>query len=232
MTRSPLFKSALVVITLLSVGCSVARRAGGPVLGPGARAPGGQPAAPVLGPVRVQPADRMLVRRGDLSEVVEDLTPPLVRSHSLTNSLGGYIASESRDDRSVSVSMRVPEPKLDIALDSLSQLGTVTSRSVSSQDVTEESIDVEARIQSLTAERDQLRVLLNRAVAINDVFTIEREIARVQGDIDSLQHRLEHLRNTSTLAELNAEFKKRREPGPVSAFFGAIGRGIGRLFVR
>jgi hypothetical protein len=180
----------------------------------------------------MEPAQRMLVRRGDLSEVVEDLTPPMVRTHSLTASLGGYIASESRNDRSVNVSMRVPEPKLDVALDSLSQLGTVTSRSVSSQDVTEESIDVEARIQSLTAERDQLRTLVNRAVAINDVFIIEREIARVQGDIDSLQHRLEHLRNTSTLAELNAEFKKKREPGPVSAFFGAIGRGIGRLFVR
>jgi hypothetical protein len=98
--------------------------------------------------------------------------------------------------------------------------------------VTEETIDVEARIQSLIAERDQLRALMSRAVAINDVFTIEREIARVQGDIDSLQHRLEHLRSTSALAELNAEFTKKREPGPVAVFFGAIGRGIGRLFVQ
>jgi hypothetical protein len=174
----------------------------------------------------------MLVRRGDLSEVVEDLTPPLVRTHSLTASLGGYIASESRDDRTVSVSMRVPEPKLDVALDSLSELGTVTSRKVSSQDVTEEAIDVEARIQSLTAERNQLRLLLSKADAINDVFTVEREIARVQSEIDSLQRRLDHLHNTSALAELNAEFKKRREPGPVAVFFGAIGRGIGKLFVR
>jgi uncharacterized protein DUF4349 len=180
----------------------------------------------------MEPAQRMLVRRGDLSAEVEDLTPPLVRTHDLTASLGGYIASESRNDRSVNVSMRVPEPKLDVALDSLSQLGTVKSRRVSSQDVTEESIDVEARIKSLSAERDQLRALLDKAVTINDVFTIERELARVQGDIDSLQHRLEHLRNTSTLAELNAEFSKKRELGPVAAFFGAIGRGIGRLFVR
>jgi GTP1/Obg family GTP-binding protein len=104
-----------------------------------------------------------------------------------------------------------------------------TSRS---QDVTEEAIDVEARIQSLTAERDQLRQLLGKAGAINDVFTIEREIARVQADIDSLQRRLDHLRNTSALAELDARFDKRLEPGPVSKFFGAIGRGIGRLFVR
>jgi len=156
----------------------------------------------------------------------------LLRTHSLTASLGGYIASESRDDRTVSVSMRVPEPKLDVALDSLSELGTVTSRSVSSQDVTEETIDVEARIQSLTAERDQLRALVQRASGLGDIFTIDRELARVQGEIDSLQHRLEHLRNSSALAELNAEFKKRREPGPVAAFFGAVGRGIGRLFVR
>jgi hypothetical protein len=174
----------------------------------------------------------MLVRRGDLSEDVEDLAPPLVRTHSLTTSLGGYVASESRDDRTVSVSLRVPEPKLDVALDSLSMLGTVKSRRVSSEDVTEETIDVQARIQSLSAERDQLRELLGKVVALNDVFTIERELARVQGDIDSLQHRLDHLRNTSALAELNAEFKKKREPGPLAVFFGAIGHGIGRLFVR
>ena len=180
----------------------------------------------------MEPAQRMLVRRGDLSEVVDDLAPPLERTHDLTSSLGGYVASEFRDDRSANISVRVPEPKLDIALDSLSQFGTVTSRRVSSQDVTEESIDVEARIQSLTAERDQLRALLERAVAINDVFTIERELARVQGDIDSLQHRLEHLRNTSALAELNAEFKKKTQPGPVAAFFGAIGHGLKALFVK
>jgi hypothetical protein len=224
------FRSAFVAAVLVVAGCSVAPRVAKPVLGPGAQTPAA-PSAP-LGAVKRQPSDLMLVRRGDLAEVVDDLNPPLVRSHDLTASFGGYIASESRDDRSVSVSMRVPEPKLDAALDSLSQLGTVTSRKVSSQDVTEEAIDVEARIQSLTAERDQLRQLLGKADAINDVFTVEREIARVQGEIDSLQHRLDHLHNTSALAELNAEFKKRREPGPVSAFFAAIGHGIGRLFVR
>jgi len=193
--------------------------------------PGAQPAAGA-GAIRMEPAQRMLVRRGDLAAEVEDLTPPLVRSHSLTESLGGYIAAESRDDRTLNVSMRVPEPKLDVALDSLAQLGTVKSRRVSSQDVTEESIDVQARIASLSAERDQLRNLLDKAANINDVFTIERELARVQGDIDSLEHRLDHLKNTSALAELNAEFKKKREPGPVTVFFSAIGRGLGRLFVK
>lgn len=220
MTRTP-----LLAVAVLVAGCSIAPRAGLP-----ASAPAPTPTSNGVGALRIQSADRMLVRRGELSEVVEDLTPPLVRTHALTSSLGGYVASESRDSKAVSVSLRVPEPKLDVALDSLSMLGDVKARSVSSQDVTEETIDVQARIASLTAERDQLRGLLSKAVAINDVFTIERELARVQGDIDSFQHRLEHLRNTSALAQLDAEFRKKREPGPVTRFFSAIGRGIGRLF--
>lgn len=228
MTRPSILRSALAVAVGFSAACSVAPRLAKPAVGAGA------PPATVapIGAVRRQPTDLMLVRRGELSAVVDDLAPPLERSHTLTASLGGYIAAESRNEGSVTVSMRVPEPKLDVALDSLSQLGTVTSRHVSSQDVTEEAIDVEARIQSLTAERDQLRQLLGRAVAINDVFSIERELARVQGDIDSLQRRLDHLHNTSALAQLDAEFKKRQELGPVSKFFAAIGHGIGRLFVR
>lgn len=227
MSRPSVFGYAVVAV-VLAAGCAVANKGPRPSIGPAGQPP---TAAAPIGAVKRAPADLMLVRRGDLSAVVEDLTPPLVRSHNLTSSLGGYIASESRDDRTVSVSMRVPEPKLDVAMDSLSELGQVTSRKVSSQDVTEEAIDVEARIQSLTAERDQLRLLLSRANAINDVFTIEREIARVQSDIDSLQRRLDHLRNTSAMAELNAEFKKRLKPGPVTSFFAAIGHGLGRLFV-
>ena len=227
MSRPSAVALAFVVAAVLTSGCA-SRNVLRPSVGPA-----GQPPSTVapIGAVKRQPSDLMLVRRGDLAAEVEDLTPTLVRTHSLTASLGGYIANESRDDRSVNVSLRVPEPKLDIAMDSLSELGKVTSRKVSSQDVTEEAIDVEARIQSLTAERDQLRLLLSRANAINDVFTIEREIARVQADIDSLQRRLDHLRTTSAMAELNAEFKKPLKPGPVSSFLGAIAHGIGRLFV-
>jgi len=221
-----MLRAAILAAVVVVVGCSVAPRAVRPGGAP-------SPASPApIGAIKRQPSDLMLVRRGDLSAEVDDLSRPLVRSHDISASLGGYIASESRDDRMLSLSMRVPEPKLDVAMDSLSELGKVTSRRVSSQDVTEEAIDVEARIHSLEAERDQLRQLMSKATQINDVFTIERELARVQGDIDSLQHRLDHLRNTSALAELNAEFKKPVEPGPVSAFFGAIARGIGRLFVR
>jgi len=225
MTRSVDTRFLVVGAVTLASACSVATRTGSSLPG---RA--GTPAiAQSLG-AKLQPLDRMLVRRGDLEEVVDDLTPPVRRTHSLTESVGGYIASESRDDGHATVSMRVPEPKLDAALDSLSELGTVTSRKVSSQDVTEETIDVEARIQSLNVERDQLRELLSKTTTINDVFTIERELARVQGEIDSMQHRLEHLRGTAAMAELNAQFSKRRERGPVGAFFAAIGRGIGRLF--
>jgi hypothetical protein len=218
MTRAP-----LLVVAVLIAGCSVAPRAGVSASAP-------IPSSAPVGTTRIQSADRMLVRRGELSETVEDLTPPLVRTHALTASLGGYVASESRDSKTVSVSLRVPEPKLDVALDSLSMLGDVKARSVSSQDVTEETIDVQARIASLTAERDQLRALLSKATAMSDIFTIERELARVQGDIDSFQHRLEHLRSTAALAQLDAEFKKRREAGPLTRFFSAIGRGIGKLF--
>src|SRR5437868_12010089 len=150
MSRLVTSRLVLVVVVALAAGCSVARRAAEPVARP-APASGSAP----IGAIRRQPSDLMLVRRGELAAEVEDLNPPLVRSHDLTASLGGYIASESRDDRSVSVSMRVPEPKLDVALDSLSALGTGTSRKVPSQDVTEEALGVDARVPSHTAARER-----------------------------------------------------------------------------
>src|SRR5207249_299707 len=80
-------RPALVIATVLAAACHVARP-GGPMLGPNpdVRPPGQLGPIPIAGPVRIQSVDRMLVRRGDLSAVVEDLNPPLVRTYSLTTS--------------------------------------------------------------------------------------------------------------------------------------------------
>jgi len=74
----------VVAAVILASACSVANRAGTPSLG---RV--GPSSAPAVGAMRVQSLDRMLVRRGDLAEVVDDLAPPLRRTHSLTESVGG-----------------------------------------------------------------------------------------------------------------------------------------------
>ena len=162
---------------------------------------------------------------------MDDIAVSTSRAHGVAIGSGGYVEREDRAERSASVTIRVPEPRLDAALDTLGRLGKITNRTVSAQDVTEEAIDVEARIRSLTASRDRLRELLTRASAVGDVVAVEKELARVQGELDSLQGRLQHLRSTAALAELHVSFHQKVVLGPLGRFFNAIGRGLGKLFV-
>ena len=116
-------------------------------------------------------------------------------------------------------------------MDTLAGLGTVTSRASSSRDVSQETIDVEARLRTLAASRDRLRDLLSRATTVSEVITVEHELARVQGELESLQGRLEQLRASSALAELSVSFHQRVILGPLGKFATGLGRFVKRLFV-
>ena len=174
---------------------------------------------------------RMLVRRAAMSVEVDELGAGIGRTYAITTALAGYVDREDRAGRVANLMLRVPESKLDLALDSLSRLGKVTSRSVSSQDVTNEAIDVEARLRTLTATRDRLRELLARSSAVADVVAVERELARVQAELESLQGRLQHLRTEAALSELHLTLEQRIVLGPLGRLFSGIGHAIGKLFV-
>ena len=225
MSPIPAQRLSAVLLGLMLAGCH-----------PAIRRPADVPlSAPA--PTRIPPlitaevAPQLLVRRAALGMDVDDIAISTSRAHGIAIGSGGYVEREERAERSASVTIRVPEPRLDAALDTLGRLGKITSRTVSAQDVTAEAIDVEARIRSLTTSRDRLRELLTRATAVGDVVAVERELARAQGELDSLQGRLQHLRSTAALAELHVSFHQKVVLGPLGRFFNAIGRGLGKLFV-
>jgi len=201
---------AAILAAIVIAGCSAA----GPL---GQARPAGSP-APTRIPVELPTSARqvapapMLVRRGALGLDVDEVAPPVARTHALVVSVGGYVEREEHQD-------------------TLAGLGTVTSRASSSRDVGQETIDVEARLRTLTASRDRLRDLLSRATTVSDVITVEHELARVQGELESLQGRLEQLRASSALAELSVSFHQRVILGPLGTVATGIGRFVKRLFV-
>jgi hypothetical protein len=177
-------------------------------------------------------AQRLLVRRAAMGLDVTDVPQSAARTQAMAIGAGGFVEMDQRSDRWAQLMLRVPEPRLDGLLDAIGQLGRVTTRSASSEDVTARAIDVEARLRTLEASRDRLRELLARASALGDVLTVERELARVQAEIESLQGQLTHLRSVAAMAELQVSFQKHRELGPLGKLFAGIGRAIESLFVR
>jgi len=174
---------------------------------------------------------RMLVRRAAMDVVVADVAQAAARAQAVLAGSGGYVERGDRGERSASFTLRVPEKALDATLDSLATLGSVASRRVSAEDVTEEAIDLDARLQSLLASRDRLRKLHDSATTVTEVITVERELARVQGEVDSLEGRLKHLRSSAALASVDLSIRQRIVLGPLGVIAKGIGTVLAKLFV-
>ncbi|NUQ94870.1 MAG: DUF4349 domain-containing protein [Gemmatimonadaceae bacterium] len=180
--------------------------------------------------------DRMLVRAADMGVEVEKPDATSERVVALAPALGGYVESSGagrdpigRDDRRVV--LRIPSTVLDAAMDSVARLGHVVSRSRSAEDVTDEVVDLDARVTSLRASRDRLRQLLDRATSVSEVLTVERELARAQAELDSLEARLTQARGEVTLARLTVSLKRKHVLGPLGLALQGIGWVAAKLFI-
>ena len=100
---------------------------------------------------------------------------------------------ERDDDRAPAearLEMRIAPEKFDAFLARVSALGTVGRHERVAEDKTDEVVDVDARLKNMTEFRDRLRQLLATPGAkLKDLVEVERELARVQTDLDSLASR-------------------------------------------
>lgn len=223
-------RAAAIGLALLAAGCSTATY---PRV---SQAP--QPAAAAALPVPpntpiAQAADeRQMIRRGGVKVSVDSVDVARRRVERAAASLGAQVAHLDANEAShAEILFRVPPDNLESLMDSAAAVGKTEDRTIGAEDVTDAIVDAEGRLASLTASRDRLRQLLDKAGSVPDVITVERELARVQGDIESLQRRIAALRGQVAMSELTVTIDRRIVLGPVSEFFVGVGKLIGKLFV-
>ena len=112
------------------------------------------------------------------------------------SSVDGYLESSSEytdstdSTRTLSLTLRVPESSYDAFVDAAEQAGSVTSKSKSADDVTTQYMDIEARLDNLTAQRTRLQELQASADNLTDLLQIESSLSDVQYQIESYQSQL------------------------------------------
>jgi hypothetical protein len=151
----------------------------------------------------------MIIRTGEATIEVDSLDPAVARVRELARTTGGYIANTSAETgdnnvRTATLQLKVPVTHFDNALAGLSPIGRVETVNVTAQDVGEEYVDVDARVtNSRRLEQRLIDLLAARTGKLKDVLDVERELARVRGDIETAEGRLRYLRAhtaTSTLS--------------------------------
>jgi hypothetical protein len=175
---------------------------------------------------------RMLIWTARLSLEVNDVSEAVAQATSITDDADGYVESKTETgERNARLTLRVPSGALEPLLDSLEGLGRTTSRRVSSEGVTDQYVDTDARLQTKIALRDRLTALLDRADNVQDILAIERELGRIQADIDSMQARLAALEAKADLATIHLSVDRRRVLGPVGYVFKGAWWTVEKLFV-
>lgn len=176
-----------------------------------------------VGTVDVSAEDRSVIYTVDLVVEVDDVAEAADEAGAVAARFGGYVQSESTfglspeplpvepgdvtiipptpEGQAVLV-LRVPADSYEEAVDALEELGETVSRSRNAQDVTEEVVDVESRIETQQASIDRLQELLTQATDIGDILAIETELTRRLAELESLQARLEQLGTLTELATI------------------------------
>ncbi len=146
--------------------------------------------------------NRIIVHTARLSLVVSDVAASIDGAADVAGELGGWVVSSDRSSRhSGSIAIRVPAHLLEEAFSRLEGMALDTeSRAVTSQDVTDEYVDSEARLVSMRATEARLLSFVDRAIDVEDALLVQKEIASLQERIEETQGRLNFLRQTAAFS--------------------------------
>ena len=115
---------------------------------------------------------------------------------------------EQRRPSSASLQARVPPGALDAFLAKVTKLGSVGQYAQTADDKTDDVIDTDARLKNMVAFRDRLRGLLATPGArLKEVIEVERELVRVQSELDSLTSRRKALSQQTDMVHVSINFQ-------------------------
>ena len=149
--------------------------------------------------------DRMIIRTANMQLVVDDVRDTIDKITNLAQDREGYVVNSSswkEGERVVGqITVRVPSADFDYAMSVLRNMAVeVSSETTSAQDVTEEYVDLEATLRNLEATEVQLLKLMEKAEKVEDILDVQRELSRVQQDIERTKGRMQYLERTSSMS--------------------------------
>jgi len=166
------------------------------------------------------PASRLIVRTGQASIEVDSLNPSMAELRRIVQRVGGFVADASVQSgrnqiRSATLQVKVPTERFDDLTTGLEPLGRLQFVNVGAQDVSEEFVDLAARVANGQRLEDRLVELLRtRTGKLQDVLTVERELARIREEIERMEGRLRFLKTSAQLSTLSINLF---EPPPLVA---------------
>lgn len=161
-----------------------------------------------------QAVERKIIRNANLTLEVAVPTDSQRKVFSIAESHGGFVVTsemtqQNRGDNTkpemiVNLVVRVPALKFDQVMDEIrATANRVVQEKRTGQDVTEEFIDLEARVKNQRALEGQFLEIMKRAVKVEDALEVQTQLAEVRTEIERLEGRKRFLENQASLSTIN-----------------------------
>ena len=150
-----------------------------------------------------QVVERKLIKRGNVNIEVQNLKNAQESVEKWCKDFGGYIESFSENTNSANFNLRIPSVKFDEALNYVGEFGTVKSKNISTQDVSEQFYDLQGRLATKKIMQERLQKYLGQAKDVKDMLQIEKELNNSISEIESMEGRMKRLSGQIEYSSVN-----------------------------
>ncbi len=170
-------------------------------------------------------AARLIAYNVTLTLEVKEFAGAKEKVEQAVSEAGGYVSQASTAEtpnqpQRADLTLRVPAEQLGAVLEKLRGLGRVVNEQLSTEELTDQVVDLEARLANARVTEQRLvTVLKERTGKVRDILAVEREIARTREEIERMEAHRQNLLNRVALATVQVtlleEYKAQLEPAPV-----------------
>jgi hypothetical protein len=240
MNRFALCLAIIVVLGLILLGCgATAAPTAIPMLSKGgASGPSFAPAAPApaAAPTRAAVSEsttaqdtaasaandtaRLIIRNGSITLTVKNVSDTVGMVTDIANAAGGYVLSSSSryqgESLLATLTIKVPAESFDDVMAKLRKLAIkVEAENSSSQDVTEEFVDLSARLKVYEATEQQLLTFLQKTQNVDESLKVYRELTNVRSQIESTKGRMNYLQKSAAMSTITVQAQPEPKEQPI-----------------
>jgi hypothetical protein len=142
-----------------------------------------------------------LVKTAEIALVVNSMDDTLRKASDIVKQQQGDILGlqddkpENGSRQTASIQIRVPQENLEPTLDALAKLGSIQRRKISAEDVTNQLVDIQARLRNLRQTEASLLQIMKRSGSVGDVLKVAKELSDVRQSIEQIDAQFKNLAN-------------------------------------
>jgi hypothetical protein len=159
-------------------------------------------------PAKFAVQSRSIIFTGTVTVRVTNVDDAADQAGDKATGAGGFVGGDDRSDdrgrRQARLTLRVPSERFTTVVDQVAGLGKAQSRKLSSEDVTDQVVDLDSRINTGQASVNRVRDLMGRTGSISEIVSLEAELSRREADLESLKARKARLDDQTALSTITA----------------------------